>query len=233
MKKLFTFIAALVAVSVLNAQSLDEIVKKYNTVNRQDILDKVNTIKVTGKVSAMGMELPLSMYMKKPNKIKMVYSFQGQEMIQVFDGEKGYMVNPMMGSTDPVELTGDQLTQLQDNNSFNNQVAEYFKAGKLTLEGEEAVNGKPAFKMKAIVGTMPVYLFVDKESYMMVKTKATVEQMGTSVEMDSYMTDYTDVKGVIMPKKVTQMANGMEAAVVTFETIEVDVPIEDSVFKIK
>ena len=27
-------------------------------------------------------------------------------MVQVFDGEKGYMINPMMGSTDPVEMTG-------------------------------------------------------------------------------------------------------------------------------
>jgi len=39
-------------------------------------------------------------------------------MISVFDGEKGYMVNPMMGSSDPVELTGDQLTQVQNNNIY-------------------------------------------------------------------------------------------------------------------
>ncbi|MCK7530102.1 MAG: hypothetical protein MZV63_03095 [Marinilabiliales bacterium] len=43
-----------------------------------------------------------------------------------FDGEKGYAINPMTGSTDPVEITGDQLNQVKDNNAFKNQVDEYF-----------------------------------------------------------------------------------------------------------
>ena len=38
----------------------------------------------------------------------------------------------------------------------------YFKDGKLTLEGQENVNDKPAFKLKANVGTNPIYMFVDK-----------------------------------------------------------------------
>ena len=39
------------------------------------------------------------MMMKNPNKIKVAYSFNGQEMVSVFDGEKGYMINPMTGSS--------------------------------------------------------------------------------------------------------------------------------------
>jgi outer membrane lipoprotein-sorting protein len=233
MKKLLIVLTGLMAVAVINAQSLDEIVKKYNDANKQDVLAKVKSIKVTGKISAMGMELPLVMVMKNPDKIKMTYSFNGQEMVMAFDGEKGYAINPMAGSTDPVEITGDQLKQVQDNNAFKNQVAEYYKTGKLTLEGEDKVNDKPAFKLKASVGTTPVVLYIDKESYMLVKTTATVDNMGTTVTMDSFMSDFTDVQGVIMPKKITQMAGGMEAAVISFDTVEVNIPIEDSVFKIK
>jgi len=233
MKKLLFVLTGLMAVAVINAQSLDEIVKKYNVANKQDALAKVKTIKVTGKVSAMGVELPLVMFMKNPDKIKMTYSFNGQEMVMAFDGEKGYAINPMTGSTDAVEITGDQLKQMQDNNAFKNQVEEYFKSGKLTLEGEDKVNDKPAFKLKAAVGTSPIFMYIDKESYMLVKSTATVDQMGTTVTMDSYMSDFTDIEGVVMPKKITQMTGGMEAAVVSFDTVEVNVPIEDSVFKIK
>jgi outer membrane lipoprotein-sorting protein len=233
MKKLLFVLTGLMAVAVINAQSLDEIVKKYNAATKQDALAKVKTIKVTGKVSAMGMELPVVMFMKNPDKIKMTYSFNGQEMVMAFDGEKGYAINPMAGSTDPVEIAGDQLKQVQDNNAFKNQVEDYLKSGKLTLEGEDKVNDKPAFKLKATVGTTPVILYIDKESYMLVKSTATVDQMGTSVTMDSYMSDFTDIEGVVMPKKVTQMTNGMEAAVVSFSTVEVNIPIEDSVFKLK
>jgi outer membrane lipoprotein-sorting protein len=233
MRKLLFVLTGLVFTLALSSQSLDEIVKKYSAAMKSDQLAKVTSIKITGKMSAMGMEMPMTMYMKNPNKIKVVYSFNGQEMVSVFDGEKGYMMNPMTGSSDPVELTGDQLEQVQKSSAFKNELLTYFKDGKVTLEGEENVNDKPAFKLKATVGTSPVYMFVDKETYLIVKTSATVEQMGQSMNVDSYMTEYSDNEGVVMPKKTTAMANGMEAAVISFDKIEVNIPMEDSVFKVK
>ena len=67
----------------------------------------------------------------------------------------------------------------------------------------------------------------------MLKQATTVNQMGTSMNVDSFMTDYSEINGVVMPKKTTAMANGMEAAVITFDKIEVNIPMEDSIFKIK
>jgi len=234
MKKLFLVMTGLLAVAVINAQSLEEIVGKYSEVTNQDKLATMTTIKVSGKMSTMGMEMPLEIYMKNPNKIKTVYSFQGQEMVTVFDGEKGYTVNPMMGTTEPIELTGDQLRQIQNTNLFSNQVLDYLNDGKLTFEGEEVVNGKPAFKLKAEVEvTGPVFMFIDKSSYYLVKSSATVEQMGNRMSVESYMTDYVDYDGVVLPKKTTTFANGMEAAVVSFDKIEVNIPMEDTTFKLK
>jgi hypothetical protein len=36
-----------------------------------------------------------------------------------------------------------------------------------------------------------------------------------------------------MPKKTRAMANGMEAATISFDLIEVDVPMDDTIFKLK
>jgi hypothetical protein len=233
MKKLTLILTGLLLTAIINSQSLEEIVKSYTSAMKYDKLATISSIKMTGKVSAMGMELPMVMFMKNPNKVKMIYSFNGQDMISVFDGEKGYMINPMMGSSDPVELTGDELKQVQNNNAFKNDLMEYFNSGKLTLEGEENVNGNAAFKLKVIEGENPVFMFVDKSSYMIVKTSAKVNQMGNMTDVDSIMSDYTEVEGVVTPKKITQMANGMEAAVITFDSIEVNIPMDDNVFKIK
>ncbi len=52
------------------------------------------------------------------------------------------------------------------------------------------------------------------------------------MNVDSFMTDYTDNNGVVIPKKTTAIANGMEAAVITFDKVEINIPIEDSVFKV-
>lgn len=234
MKKLLFLITGLILVAAINAQSLDEIVKKYSTAIKSDQLANVKTIKITGKMSGMGMEMPMVMYMKNPNKIKVVYTFNGQEMVSVFDGEKGYMINPMMGSSNPVELKGDQLKQVENNLIFRNEVMNYFNKKQLSLDGEESVNGKPAYKLKvAVEGKSPIYMFIDKSSNLLVKTTTAVDQMGTSMNVETFMTDYSDNSGVVMPKKTTAMANGMEAAVITFDLIEVNLPMEDSIFKIK
>ncbi len=235
MKKLiFILTGLLVSVSVINAQSLDEIIKKYSAAMKTDQLANVKTIKITGKMSAMGMEMPMTMFMKNPDKIKVVYSFSGQEMVSVYDGEKGYTMNPMTGSTEPVELTGEQLKQVQNNNVFRNELLDFFKNGKITLEGDDDVNGKPAFKLKAnIEGGNPIFMSVDKDSYLLVKTSTKVSQMGQEMDVDSFMSDYSDIQGVVMPKKTTASSGGMEMAVITFDNIEVNIPMEDSVFRLK
>lgn len=233
MRKLFFVLTGLIAFTVANTQSLSEIVKNYSAAIKYDKLASVTSIKITGKMSAMGMDLPMVLYMKNPNKIKVTYSINGQDMVSAFDGEKGYTMNPMTGSTSPVELSGEQLKQVQQNNIFSNQVLSYFKNGQLTLEGSENVNNKPAFKLKASAGTTPMYLYIDKSSYMLVKTSGTVEQMGTPMNVDTFMTDYVEVNGVVLPKKTSAMSNGMEAAVITFDKIEVNIPLEDSFFKMK
>jgi len=233
MRKLFLVLTGLILAINLNSQSLDEIIKKYSAAMKSDKLASVTSIKITGTMSAMGMSMPMVMYMKNPNKIKVVYTFSGQEMVSVFDGEKGYTMNPMTGGSAPVELTGDQLEQVKKSSAFKNELLTYFKEGKVTLEGEENINNKPAFKLKANVGTTPAYMYIDKVTYLIVKTSATVQQMGQSMSVDSYMTDYFETEGVVMPRKTTAMASGVEAGSINIEKVEVNIPIEDSVFKLK
>jgi outer membrane lipoprotein-sorting protein len=234
MKKLFTLFTVLTIACIVNAQSLDEILKQYSSAIHSDKLATIKTIKITGKMSAMGMEMPMVMYMKNPNKIKVTYSFNGQDMISVFDGEKGYTMNPMMGSAEPVELTGEQLKQVQNNNAFRNELLNYYNKKQVTLEGTEDVKGTLTNKLKITPETgNPIFMCLDKKTGLLVKTTTSIEQMGTTMNVESYMTDYVDTKGVVMPKKTTAMANGMEAATITFDLIEVDVPMEDSLFKIK
>jgi outer membrane lipoprotein-sorting protein len=112
-------------------------------------------------------------------------------------------------------------------------MATYFKNGQLSLEGEENVSDKPAFKIKASLdGGNTVNMFIDKESYLLVKTSATINQGGTSIIADSYMTDYADNNGVFLPMKTTTSASGMEF-VISFDKVEINIPMDDTIFKIK
>jgi outer membrane lipoprotein-sorting protein len=151
MKKLIFVITGLIIMSVVSAQSLDEIVKKYSEANKLDKVANLKTIKITANMSMMGMEMPMVMWMKNPNKIKSVTTLNGQDMIQVFDGEKGFVISPMTGSTEPVEMTPDQIKQILRSSMFQNYMATYLKNGQLKLAGEENVKDKPAYKIEATV----------------------------------------------------------------------------------
>jgi outer membrane lipoprotein-sorting protein len=233
MKKLFLTTACLFAVILTNAQSLEEIINNYTVANKLDKITGFETIKITAKTSMMGMDLPMEIWMKKPNKIKTVTNLNGQEIIQAFDGEKGYMINPMAGSSDPVPMTPEQIKDVARNNLFQNYMSNYLKNGQLSLEGEDNVNGKPAFKIKAnLDGTKNAYLYIDKSSFLLLKTVADVNQGGMSMTLESYPSDYTETNGVMLPMKTTTSASGMEI-ITTFTKVEVDIPMDDNMFKVK
>jgi len=234
MKKLIILLPLLFIVSVISAQTLEEIIKKNFSAGGGENLAKAKTLYIEGKANQMGMEMPMTMYMKQVDKIKIVITYNGMEIVTLFDGVKGYMVNPMTGSSEPVELPADQLGSIKNNNMFRHQLSENLKEGKLSMIGTEDVNGKPAFKIMASVeGGSPIYYFIDKESYMLVKNATTVTQMGQEMEVESIIKEYVDINGVKFPKVTISMVNGMEAASIVLDKIELDKEIDDSVFAVK
>jgi hypothetical protein len=233
MKKLVFVLAGLILVTAINAQSLEEIVKKYTTANKLDQVTKLKTVKITANMSMMGMEMPMVMWMKNPDKVKTVTSFNGQDIISVFDGVKGFQINPMAGSTEPVEMTSEQAKQTLNSNVFQNYMLNYFNKGQLALAGEDKVNDKPAYKLKATIdGGTVIDLYIDKASFLLAKTVSSVNQGGTAVTVEAYPSNYTETNGLLLPMKTTTSAGGMEF-VVNFTKVEVDIPMDDSVFKIK
>ncbi len=234
MKKTLILLAAILVVSACNAQTLDEIVKKYSAANGSQNLEKATTVIIEGKVIQMGTEMPISIMVKRPDKVKVVITFSGMEIITLFDGEKGYMVNPLAGATEPVEIPAEQLSSVQEYNMLLDSFLEAYKAGRVVLEGEEAVDGKPAFKLTITdVAGNSTTAFIDKESFLTVKTAQTVNQMGQEMTVESYVKEYAEVNGIKFSKVVTQFVNGMEAVQMIFDKIEVDKEIADSVFKIE
>ena len=226
-------LTCLLAVAVVSAQSLEEIVKRYSAANKLDKVGTLKTIKITGNMSVMGMDVPMEIWMKNPDKVKSVSNFNGQEMVSAFDGVKGYTINPMMGSTEPVEMTVDQLKNIQRNNMFQNYLENYLKNGQLALGGEEAVNGTPAYKINATLdGGTVVNLYIDKSSYLLTKQSVNMMAEGQTMVMDSYPSDYKDVNGLFVPMKTTMSMMGQEFTT-TFTKVEIDVPMDDSIFQLK
>ena len=75
-------------------------------------------------------------------------------------------------------------------------------------------------------------MFIDKGSFLLVKVNATVNQGGQTVTYDTYPTNYTETNGFLLAMKTTISGSGMEISM-TVNKVEVNIPMEDSVFKVK
>jgi hypothetical protein len=232
MKKSILLLAALFAVLLVNAQSVEDIVKKYTIANKLDKISGYSSIKISGKMSMMNMEMPYEMWMKNPDKLRTVINFSGQENVTVINGTKGYSINPMSGSNEPVEMSLSEVQQNANANLFNNYMESYMKKGQLTFEGSENVGDKPAYKLKSIVDSgTTIYLFIDKTSNQIVKTHISLTK-GMVMESDAFMSDYKDNNGIILPMKTTMSMGGMEFSII-YDKVEVNLPMDDSLFKVK
>ncbi|MGQ9620485.1 MAG: LolA family protein [Bacteroidales bacterium] len=225
MKKSILALIGLIAFTGIHAQSLEEIVRKQSQALKEENYENVKTLKITGKMNQMGMIIGVTTYFKYPDKSRVVISFNGQEVVQFYDGNKGYLINPMSGN-EPQELSADQAANMKNNSSFRSPLSRYLKENKLTLEGSEAVNDKPAFKIKAVDGSNTMYFFIDKSSWLPVKM--TVIQNGISI--DTFQ-EWSDVDGIILPKVSTTKSGNIEI-IINIEKAEVNIPLDDSLFKI-
>ncbi|NQU55413.1 MAG: hypothetical protein HQ522_23090 [Bacteroidetes bacterium] len=218
------------SVNVIRAQSLETILEKHFQAVGQDKIVGAGTFFMKAKISQMGMEFPMEMKMKRPDKFRLEMEMQGQKMIQAYDGEKGWMIAPWL-SPDPQELVGDQLKQAMNQANFEGELYDYKKkghamefAGKVNLEGKEAYR----IKLSAKDGSIENY-FIDAETYLISKVKSKVSAMGQEVAVEKKMSDYKDFNGVFMATKmesVTPMGNMN----IIIEEFKIDQKFDDAIF---
>jgi len=220
---LFAFIGS-------HAQSLDEVLKKHYAATGQEKIAAVKTFYVKAKMSMMGMDMPMIIQMKKPDKFRIEMEVMGQKIIQAYDGTTGWMQNPMAGAG-ITDLKGPELKQAMSQADLEGELFNYAKKGHTAeLLGKVNADGKEAYKIKLTNadGTVKDY-FIDADSYLISKIKATVESMGQSVDVETKVTDYKDINGIKIGSKM-EVSTPMGAQSMIMEEIKLDENIDDSIF---
>lgn len=234
MKKLFFTVLATVVIAfanVANAQSLNEVLDMYFKASGQDKLMAAQSFYVKAKVSQMGMEMPMEMKIKKPEKFIVTIDLQGQKIITAFDGEKGWMINPMVGA-EPQELAGEQLAQARQQVDMEGELFNYEAKGhSAELAGKVNVDGKEMYRIKLTTkdGNTKDY-FIDVATNLVSKVKSKVSAQGQTVDVEQIMSDYKTIDGITMAMKIEQKSP-MGSAVIIMEEVKMNESFDDSVFK--
>ncbi len=216
--------------------SVDDIVKK--NIDARGGIDKIKAIeslKMTGKLVMGGgqMEAPMTMQLKRPSSMRMDMEFQGQSVVQGYDGETAWMINPFTGGAGATKMSDDEAEGMKEGSDLEGALVDYKTKGhKIALLGKEDLSGKPAYKLKVDKKngkTETVY--VDAASFLEVKTVATRKVMGNEMEMETFATDYRPVAGVMTPFSLDSKSGGNSVITITLDKVEANVPIEASLFK--
>jgi outer membrane lipoprotein-sorting protein len=152
-------------------------------------------------------------------------------MVQAFDGQKGWMIVPMI-SSDPQELSGVQLDQAKEQANMDGELYNYEKKGSTAeMGGKVNVEGKEMFRIKLTdkEGNSKDY-FIDANTYLISKVKAKVSAQGQTVDIEQNMSDYKTIDGITMPMKI-ESKSPMGTAVVTMEEVKFNEKFDDAIFK--
>lgn len=220
---------------IASAQSVDELVAKYiEAKGGMAKLKGIQSLRITGKMIApQGMEIPVVMSQKRPKSFRMEFSFQGMTGVQAYDGSKGWAVMPFTGKKDPEQMTADDAKEIDEQADIDGPLVDYkTKGNTVELAGKEQVEGADAYKLKVTLKNGNTrYMYLDAESYLEVKVESKRMARGTEVEGESYISNYKEVEGMMMPFAVENgmKGNPMRQKIVV-DKIEVNPTLSDSLF---
>lgn len=212
MKKLILAAAfSVISAATISAQTAQQVIDNYVTaLGGKQKLESVKTLSMKNNITVMGMDME-GKTLKKDNKFKSTQTMMGQEMIQVFDGEKGYA--NQMGQK--VDFPADQVAKLKDAKLMD---ALGMNAAKIKSVEKKQVDGKDY----TILSSDDSKYYFDTKTGLLSKTES---DKGTMT-----INKYVAVDGIQFVEEMSIDAGGQQILVKNSD-IKVNQPISDDEFK--
>ncbi len=219
---------------IVSAQSADEIIGKYvQAIGGKEKLTKLTSVYMEGTIDAMGMQGTIKVWTLNGRGQRQDMDINGSVITNCFSDKGGWSINPMMGATSAEPMTDDQYASGKNAIYIGGLFVDFAAKGyKAELMGIDSVNGVKAFKVKvsSSLNKSTIYHF-DASTFFLLKTEMEAEMQGQMVENVTTYSDYKNNDGYFSPTKMEMdIAGGQFVMNFVFTKVELDKPIEESVF---
>jgi outer membrane lipoprotein-sorting protein len=225
------------AVSAVSSQlpSVDDVIaKNLQAKGGAEKWQAIKSVKMTGRMSAQGTEMPLTVYAMRPNLNRQEITMPAGKAIQAFDGTTAWVVNPMLGIETPQPVPGPAAELAKNSADFDGALLNYkTKGNAIELVGKEKLENKDVYHLKVTTKGGPVqHYLLDADSGIELRMSAEVELgSGQKQTLTTEMSNYKAVNGVMIPHTVTQTAGGRRLLQWTIDTVEFNSVPDDSIFR--
>ena len=221
-------------VSVASAQSVDDIVAK-NIEARGGVekLRSVQTVKTSGKLIGGGREMPMAIWVKRPNKVRRETTFPDRTVTVGFDGTTVWGLDSTIGKQQ--QITGPQAEGTRDDADIDPLLLDYKQKGlRVELVGQEKIEGETVNHLRVTRKNGKVsHYYLSAETGLEVRIADTFDQGGMKMEVRTDLSNYQTVDGMRLPFTIKQFSNGMLAVEFTLEKVEFNTPVDDEMFRMK
>lgn len=228
-------IAALMLAAAGTAVAMDAeelIAKHIEATGGKEKIAAIESVKLTGKFMTQGMEFPFTMIQKRPHFLRIEVNAMGMNIVQGYDGQQGWSINPMTGSSDPQPMSELETKGVKLQADMDGALIDHAAKG-FTVEylGEEDVEGTPCHKLRLDTKQdIVVDYFFDKEYFLAIKQASTVTMDENKIESQTYLSDYQDVNGILMAFSMETRMGDMVANQIKFDAAEQNVAVDNAVF---
>lgn len=224
----FLFAAAITSTISVKAQTADEIVQKHiNAIGGAENWRKITSIRITGTLSADSQQIPMVITTLAGKGQRIEFTVDGKTGIEVVTPTNGWAYNPETRKTDI--MPADVLKESQDQLDIAGPLLDYKTKGiKVAYIGKEKVDKLDCFKLKVTYpGGKEETMFINSANYYHIITTEKIKVQGKDEEDFS---DYYDHKklpeGIVYP-----MAEENASGLIEYKKIEINVPVDESLFK--
>jgi len=191
----------------------------------------VQTLRMTGTMSAGGMDLPTTLEFKRPSRIRAEQTVRGQRSVQGYDGKQAWGMPP--GSRRAEALPPEAARQMAQRADFEGPLVDYkAKGGRAELVGRERLEQGDAYRIRLTHadGQSESYL-VDAKSWLLVRVEASRTIQGRPIEGVTRLSDYRESGGWRWPMLIENSIKGMPEQRITFSSVVVNPPLDDARFQ--
>jgi outer membrane lipoprotein-sorting protein len=220
----------------LPAQTADDVINAYLKARGGVAKIKaVQTERVTGTITfAPGVEGPFFVERKRPLKMHMEITVNGQSLIRVYDGKSsGWIYNPFAPNASVTAMSPADLAGIADEADFEGPFVDYkAKGNQLEYVDKEQIDGKIVSKLKLTTRQGDVsYFFFNASTGLIMKWQGTRKVNDKEVPWETYFRDFREVDGLKYPFLVeSAAADSDQIQKITATKIETNIPLDDSLF---
>lgn len=192
------------------------------------------SIRLSGRMDVgQGMQVPFTLQLKRHRKMRLEFLFDGQMVVQAYDGKAGWKRRPYLGRAayelmSPEELQGAAGQAELDGPLIDSQA----KGHAVELEGTETVEGRPAYRLAVTLTTGVVRrVYVDAETFLDVKVDGARRLRGKEYRIETFFRHYEAVDGLLVARTVETRVEGSPGPnAMRIERVEVNPALDDTLF---